>query len=317
MRSVISKKLLELIPVLLLVSFGTFMLLSLLPGDPAVAILGTGHPKADYVRVSQDLGLDRPVLVRYGNWLGGAFTGDLGDSLIPPTGTVVHKVSLALPVSLELAILGMIIALTVSIPLAMFSAYRPNGRVDRIIGAGTFGSLSVPTFLSGLILILLFVNQVQIFPRAEWVRVSTSLSGNLYHAILPAVIISLVPTAVFTRILRADLVTTLREDFILAAKAKGMPAWRILLRDALRPSSFSLITLAGVQLGVLIGSTVIVETLFSLPGMGTLIVGSATQGDVPVVQGGVLIIAVIYVLVNAAIDISYGFIDPRIRRGRA
>jgi peptide/nickel transport system permease protein len=311
----IPKKLASTAVVLLLVSFGTYMLVSLLPGDPAVAILGSGHPKGAYARLDEELGLDRPVLIRYGNWLLSALTGDLGNTLTPPGGTVVQRIMLALPVSVELAIAGLIIALIVSVPLAMWSAYRPNGRVDRIISVGTFGSLSTPSFLSGLILVLLFARETHLLPPTEWVRMSTSVLGNLYHLVLPAVTISLVPAAVLTRVLRSELITTMQEDFILTARAKGMAPWRILFRDALRPSSFSLVTVLGVQIGVLIGSTVVVEQIYALPGMGTLIVEASTQGDVRVVQGAVLIIAVIYVLTNLVIDMGYGLLDPRVRHG--
>jgi len=158
------------------------------------------------------------------------------------------------------------------------------------------------------------VNHLGWFPRSQWVRISEGLGQNLYHAILPAIAISLLEMAMFTRILRSDLVMTLGEKFILVAKAKGMSNTRLLFSDALRPSSFSLITMLGVVLGSMIGSTVIVETLFSLPGMGSLIVRAAQQGDMPMVQGAVLVIAVIYVVANGVIDIAYGYLDPRSRR---
>ncbi|MFD8432951.1 ABC transporter permease, partial [Streptomyces coelicoflavus] len=150
---------------------------------------------------------------------------------------------------------------------------------------------------------------------SEWVRIGDGdLLGNLHHAFLPALTVALAELAMFTRVLRGDLIVTLREDYILAARAKGMNPLRVLFTDALRPSSFSLVTLLGLSLGRLIGSTVVVEYLFSLPGMGTLIVNAAGQGDYPMVQGAVLTIAVIYVVINAGIDLSYGYLDPRTRR---
>jgi len=156
------------------------------------------------------------------------------------------------------------------------------------------------------------------FPRQGWVRLTSDdgLAENLRSAFLPALTLAAMEAAVWMRILRGDLITTLQEDFILAARAKGMPRWRILTFDALRPSSFSLITVLGVSLGRLIGGTVIVEQIFNLPGMGTLMVRSIRAKDVPVVQSAVLLIAVIYVLVNAAVDVAYAYLDPRIRRGR-
>lgn len=307
-------RLAELVGVLLIVSFGVFLLMSMLPGDPAVVILGEGHPPQAYADLRQELGLDRPLLQRYFDWLGGALTGDLGTSLVPPQSEVSDRVLDALPVSLQLAAMGLVFALLLSVPLAMWSAYREGGRVDRIISASVFSILSVPSFLAGLILIMVTVNWLGWLPRAEWVRISDDLGQNLYHAFLPALTISLMELAQFTRVLRNDLIVTLREDFILAARAKGMSPLRILFVDALRPSSFSLVTLLGVSLGRLIGSMVIVEYLFALPGMGSLVVDAANQGDFPMVQGVVLVIAGIYVLSNATIDLSYGYLDPRIRR---
>jgi peptide/nickel transport system permease protein len=304
----------ELAAVLLIVSFGTFMLVSLLPNDPAVTILGEGRDPAEYAAVREDLGLNDPLPVRYVDWLGSALSGDLGETVVPPYTDVLDRVAAALPVSVELAVLGMGMALLFSIPLAMWSAYHAGGRVDRVISATAFGVLSVPSFLAGLLVIMVFANQLGWFPRAQWVRISDSLGDNLYHAFLPALVIALAETALFTRILRNDLITTLQEDFILAAKAKGMSARHILLSDALRPSSFSMVTLLGISLGRLIGSTVIVEYLFALPGMGSLVIGAANTGDFAMVQGAVLVIAGIYVLTNLLIDLSYGVLDPRIRR---
>ena len=313
MRKVVAK-LGELIAVLALVSFGVFLLVALIPGDPAAAILGPGHPKSDYAALRQELGLNESLWHRYGSWLGHALTGDLGHSIVPPQSGVMSRIGQALPVSLELAILGMAIALLIAIPLSLLSAYNEGGLVDRVVSAGMFAVLSVPSFVLGLLLIMGVVEQFGWLPRSQWVRLTTDLPGNLQHAILPAIVIALPEAALYTRILRNDLVRTLREDYVLAARAKGMPPWRVMVAEALRPSSFSLITILGISLGTLIGSTVIVEYLFSLPGMGTLIVTAASEGDFPMVQGAALVIAAIYVVVNATIDVGYGFLDPRTRR---
>lgn len=308
-------RVLELAGVLFIVSVGVFSLVVLLPGDPAVDILGAGRPPSEYAELRHDMGLDQPLHTRYFDWLGGVLTGDLGRSVVPPQSDVSDRVVSALPVSAEIAVLGLLIALLIAVPLAMWSAYREGGIADRIIGAGTFAVLSVPSFLAGLLLVMVMVNSLGWFPRSEWVRIGDGdLIGNLHHAFLPALTVALVELAMFARVLRGDLIVTLREDFILAARAKGMSPLRILFADALRPSSFSLVTLLGLSLGRLIGSTVIVEYLFSLPGMGSLVVNAANQGDYPMVQGAVLTIAVIYVVINAGIDFSYGHLDPRTRR---
>ncbi len=313
MRRVL-RKLVELVSVLALVSFGVFLLVALLPGDPASAILGPGKPPEAYAALRAELGLDQPIWQRYLDWLGGALSGDLGSSIVPPQLPVLDRIQAALPVSLELAVLGLLIAVVLAIPLALWSAYREGQLADRAVSSSVFAILSTPSFLLGLLLILITADGLGWFPRAQWVRLSESVGGNLDHAILPAIVIALPEMALFTRILRNDLVTTLSEDFVLAARAKGFPPWRVMVVEALRPSSFSLVTVLGLSLGTLIGSTVIVEYLFTLPGMGSLVVNAAGQGDFPVVQGAALVIAFIYVLINTGIDLTYGYLDPRTRR---
>lgn len=312
----VGAKLGQLVAVLLIVSFGTFMLSMLLPGDPAVAILGEGQPPEAYDVVRQELGLNEPWFERYVDWLGSMLGGDFGTSLIPPHNDVADQLRAAFPVSLQLAVMALVFALAVSVPLAMISAYRPGGLVDRAVSAGTFAILAVPSFVAGLVLIAVAVNQLDLFPRGQWVRLSESVPDNLYHAFLPMLTIALLEIPTFTRVLRGDLVSTLQEDFVLASRAKGMPSWRIMVFDAFRPSSYAMITVIGLSLAQLIGSTVIVEVLFSLPGMGSLVVDAAGQGDLAVVQGAVLVIAATYVLVNAAVDATYSIVDPRIRRGQ-
>lgn len=190
--------------------------------------------------------------------------------------------------------------------------YPPDEGRNRYLALGLGGAAVV-----GLVTVALWTSWPE-FPRQGFVRLTSDegIGTNLRHAFLPALTLALTEAAVFMRLLRSDLISTLQDDFILSAKAKGMPVWRILLHDALRPSSFSLVTVAGVALGRLIGGTVIVETIFNLPGMGTMIVDAIGANDFRVVQAGVLVIAVFYVALNAIIDISYAYLDPRIRRGR-
>ncbi|MEO8693784.1 MAG: ABC transporter permease [Acidimicrobiales bacterium] len=310
-------RLLLIVPVLFLVSLGTFQLITLVPGNPEVEILGSNASAEDYVRVRSELGLDKPWAERYFSWLGDAVRGDLGKNVLPPVESVKAKLMRAFPVSLELAGLAIGLALLISIPSAMVAAYRPGGAFDRTISSTAFAFISVPSFLLGILLKLAFALNWQLLPDSLWVRITEGgLIENLKHAVLPVLSIALVEVAVFTRLLRNDLMATLQDDFILAARAKGMTPRHIMTREALRPSSFSLITLAGVSLGRLIGGTVIVEQLFGLPGVGAVVVAAAGKKDYPLVQGGVLIIACAYVLINVLIDISYALLDPRIRRGR-
>jgi peptide/nickel transport system permease protein len=308
----------HLVLVLFLVSIGTFMLLQLTPGDPAIAILGNSATPQAVKQIDHQLGVDQPLLTQYGHWMSHALTGNLGRSLVPPGGTVAGRIGQALPVSLELTILAVAMALAMAIPIGVWSAYRAGGQFDRFFSGASFGLLSTPGFVTGLVLALLFALEVRAFPRSQWVRITSNqgLGANLSHAFLPALTLALPLMAIYTRLLRADMVQTLQEDYITFARAKGMPVRRLLLRYALRPSSISLITLSGVTLGALIGGTVIVETIYALPGMGQLLVSAVSDNDYPIVQGVVLVIAVSYVLVNLFVDASYGFLDPRTRRGR-
>jgi peptide/nickel transport system permease protein len=311
-------RIIHLVVVLLLVSFGTFMLLQLTPGDPAVSILGSNATPDSVRELHAQLGLNKPLAQQFGHWLGGAVHGDVGTSVVPPGGSVAGRIGQALPVSVELAVLAMVLALLFAIPIAVWSAYREGGAFDRIFSSVSFGLLSVPTFVSGLVLALLFSLQWRVLPRSEWVRLTSTqgIRSNLSHALLPAITLALGEIAVFSRLLRVDLSHTLREEFIATARAKGMPTRRVLIGHALRPSSFSLITLSGVSLGRLIGGTVIVEVIFGLPGIGSLLVNAVGSGDYPLVQGIVLVIAVIYVAINQVVDLSYRLIDPRTRSGR-
>ena len=318
MLRLVVTKLALVIPVLLLVSIGTFVLLQLGPGDPTIAVLGESGTNEDYARVRAEMGRNDPPVQRYLDWLGGVLQGDLGRNLVPPIENVSDRLLRAFPVNVELALLAIVMALLIALPLAMWSAYHAGGRVDRFVAAGTIGTISVPSFLLGLLLLLVFAITWHVFPLGQWARPSEAGWGqNLRHAFLPALTLALAEAPVFVRLLRNDLVATLREDFILAARAKGMPARHIMLREALRPSSFSLITLAGVSAGRLLGGTVLVEAIFQLPGIGSVIIKGAQNNDFKLVQGGVLLVAVVYLLINLIVDVLYGYLDPRVRRRHA
>ncbi|EME16700.1 ABC transporter permease [Rhodococcus triatomae] len=299
--------------VVLLVTMAVVALLSMAPGSVAQVILGENATPEAVAEMNTELGFDDPVWLQYVHWLGNALTGDLGTS--PLTGqSVSEAIAERLPVTLQLAFMGLIIALVVALVMGVVSASRPGSGVDRGINATSAVFLSVPAFIAGPILIYFFAIKLQWFPVMGWSRISEGLVDNLTCALLPAVAIALTEIAAFHRLLRTDLIGTLREDYVAAARAKGMPSWYVMFRHALRPSSFSLITLAGINLGRLIGGTVIVETLFGLPGLGQLVASSITSRDVIMVQGIVVFIAVVYVLVNTVVDLSYQVIDPRVRK---
>lgn len=313
MISTVSKRVGRSLLVVLLVTIAVVALLSFAPGSVAQVILGENATPEAVAKMNSELGLDEPFWVRYIDWLGNAVRGDLGTS--PLTGQSVSEAIVErLPVTLQLAAMGLIIALLVSLVIGIVSASRPGSKVDRGINALSAVFLSVPAFIAGPVLIYYFAIQLQIFPVMGWSRISEGLGDNLRGAILPAIAIALTEIAAFHRLLRTDLIGTLREDFVASARAKGMPSWYVMMRHALRPSSFSLITVAGINLGRLIGGTVIVETLFGLPGLGQLVASSITSRDVIMVQGIVVFIAVVYVGINTLVDLSYQVIDPRVRK---
>lgn len=307
------KKLPWLIGTLLAVSFFTFMLVSLLPGDPAVLILGSGGVSPEAVAALRlELGLDRPLLVRYLDWLGSALTGDLGRS--PMTGQAVMDAILArLPVTIQLGVMAIVIALVLAVPLAMLSAYFAGSRLDRAISGIGFALMSVPGFMMAIFLILIFAVNLGWLPATGWIPFSVSPGANLRSALLPALSLAMIELALYMRLLRTDLIDTLQQDYITLARAKGLPSWRIMTRHALKPSSFSLLTVVGLQLGGVISGAIIVEEIFALPGVGRLLYQSILQRDLLMVQGIVLFIATAYVLVNFVVDLCYSLLDPRVR----
>ena len=309
----VSKRVGRSVVVVLLVTIAVAALLSLAPGSVSHVMLGENATPEALAALDSKLGLNDPVWLQYALWLSDAVRGDLGVS--PLTGQSVREAIVErLPVTLQLALMGLTISLLVALVLGIVSASRPGSGTDRAINAVTSVFLSVPAFIAGPVLIYLFAIQVNYFPVTGWSRMADGLVDNLQSALLPALAISLTEIAAFHRLIRTDLIGTLREDFVVAARAKGMSNSYVMLRHALRPSTFSLITVAGINLGRLIGGTVVVETLFGLPGLGQLVALSITSRDVVMVQGVVVFIAIAYVGINAVVDLSYGLIDPRVRK---
>jgi peptide/nickel transport system permease protein len=312
------RRLPAMLATLLIVSFLTFLLTSLLPGDPAVQILGADSANdPDSIEVvREELRLDDPLLERYGAWLSDVATGDLGRSFRTDQ-QVADAIRERLPVTLEVGGLAVLIALAFAIPLGTLSAFRAGSRADRLVTGASFGLLALPPFMVAILLILVFAVTLGWLPATGWVRFTADPLDNLRHAILPALSLAVGEMAVYTRLLRADMITTLQQDSITMARAKGIPTKRILFRHALRPSSFSLMTVVGLQVATIIGGAVIIETLFALPGVGRLLVDSILQRDLIMVQGCALVIAIAFVVINFIVDILYTFLDPRIRHGSA
>jgi len=311
------RRLPSLLATLFAVSLLTFLMTSLLPGDPALQILGAENATPEAIAaVRADLGLDDPLPVRYLHWIGDALTGDFGRSYRtnePVSAAIIDR----LPVTAEIGILAIVIALLIAIPVGMLSAYRAGTRTDKLISSTSFGLLAVPNFMVAIFLILIFAVWLGVLPATGWVNFTDDPVQNLRSALLPALSLAIAEMAVYTRLLRTDMIGTLQQDFVTMARVKGVSNRRILFRHALRPSSFSLMTVAGVQVGAIIGGSVVIETLFALPGVGRLLLEAVLVRDLLMVQGVALVIAVSYVVVNFTVDILYSYLDPRISHGRS
>jgi peptide/nickel transport system permease protein len=316
MLSYIRAKALHLVPVLFVVTCFSFLLTSLLPGDVALVMAGPNATPEAVASLRSELQLDQPLPVRYVDWLGRAVRGDLGASPRSHV-TVVQSIQDRLPISLELLVLATLIGLVVAIPVGIASAYRAGGLLDQAASGAAFGILAVPGFVVAIVLIYLFAVQFDLVPATGYTPLLTDPVANLRSFFLPALTIGLGEAAAYTRLLRSDMIATLQEDYIAMARAKGLPTWHILTRHALKPSSFTLLTVLGINIGRLMGGALIVETIFALPGVGRLLVESIYARDLVVVQGVVAFVAVAFVLVNFGVDLLYAVLDPRIRHGRA
>lgn len=309
-------RLVGLAATLLAVSFLTFLLTSLLPGDPAALMLGqAGVTRQALASVHAELGLNHSLIVRYFIWLGHLLHGNFGFSYAS-NASVGSLISSHLPVTAEIILLAMVISIILAVPLGMYTAYRAGRVSDQVSATVSFVMLAIPSFVLALLLILLLAVDVHAFPASGWIPLTQDPVQNLHSAALPALTLALPQVAIFARLLRGDMITTLHEDYVSLAKAKGLSTLRILVVHAFRPSSFSLVTVVGLQVGFLLGGTVIVENLFSLPGIGSMLVSAINERDLITVQAVTLFIAATFVIVNFGVDLIYALLDPRIRRGR-
>jgi peptide/nickel transport system permease protein len=314
---VAARRLLSAIPVVWGVTLLTFLILNALPGDAASALLGINATPAEVREFSIKLHLNEPLWSRYGHWLGGALTGNLGTSLASPQ-SVASILGQRLPVTLELVIYALVMTLVVSVPAAVLSARRPRGIIDRLSMVGSMASISIAPYVLALLLVIVFAVHWSVFPAIGYQPVSQGLGGNLRDMTLPSIVLALPLIGFYTRFLRADLLEQMQsEDYIVTARAKGVSEWRVLTRHALRNSFIGLLTVIGLNLATLIGATVIIEQIFSLPGIGYELLQAISNRDVPVVEGIVLVFGTVVVLANLATDLLYSVFDPRIRHVRA
>ncbi|MGA2956371.1 MAG: ABC transporter permease [Thermodesulfobacteriota bacterium] len=314
MKAFIIRRLLQTLITLFVVTLISFTLCMILPGDPSLAVVGSEGASEEMIKiVRQELGLDQPVVVQYFKWLVALVSGDFGISIR----TRVHVLTLfgqRLPLTLELLGLGILFALLVAIPMGILSALKPNTWVDT---AGTILSVSgvaMPQFFLGMLLILLFPIWLGWLPSSGYVPPAESLAGNLKGMILPAISLGSVVAAEIMRQLRSSMLEVLNEEFVQTARAKGASEFMVIIKHVLRNALIPVVTLLGMRIGRLIGGIVIIEVVFSLPGIGRLLMNAVLFNDFPVLQTGVLLVALAVTFLNLLADISYSFLDPRIRR---
>jgi peptide/nickel transport system permease protein len=311
------RRLLAVIPVLLGVTFLTYVVMNLLPGDAAQELLGANATPAQVHQLEIQLHLNEPFWVRYGGWLGGLLHGNLGTSLVSRE-NVTTVLGQRLPVTAELLIYAFAGSIVFAVGLAVLAARKPNGIADRISMVVSMTGLSVAPYVLALVLIYIFAVRLQWFPAIGYTSLTQNPGANIRSLTLPAIAIGFPLFSVYTRLLRADIVEQMqREDYIVTARAKGVPPWRVLIRHALPNSLFGLITLVALNLGTLVGAAAIIEPIFSLPGVGAILIQSITDHDVPVVEGIVVVFAVVVVLAGLLADLLYATLDPRIRYERA
>jgi peptide/nickel transport system permease protein len=307
------RRFVQLVAVTFIISVLVFLLVHLLPGDPATVILGSSDTAHNRAVLYKQLGLNKPLVQQYATWLAAVFHGNLGQSYLDHE-TVTHIIATGFPIDLELIIISQVIAFGVALPLALVTSRRPNGAFDNVSTTTTFGMLALPPFVIAPIMVAVFAVGLGWFPATGYVPLSQSIGTNLHDMILPSLAITAGSVAVYYRLFRSDLISTLQEDFITMARSKGLSNRSIMLRHAFRPSTFSLLAASGVNIGALLAGTFIVEYLFAIDGLGYSLVVAVQQRDYLVVQGITLVVAVAYVVLQFVIDFLFTVVDPRVTR---
>ncbi len=298
------KRLLQIIPLLFLVSLVVFVLLSFAPGDPALLILGSQATEEKIIEVRESLGLNDPLYIRYFNFLKNLFLhGDLGRSF-QSRRPVVQEIARTLPVSIRLSFNGIVISTIVAIFLGVISAVKQYSFVDNITKVIVLAGVSMPIFWLGLVMIVIFSVTLRLFPSSGW--------GDFRHMVLPSVTLAAYPLATLARLTRSTMLEEIRKDYIRTARSKGLSENIVIYKHTLRNALIPVITMSGVQFGLLISGSILTETVFAIPGIGRLTVMAVYTRDYPIIQGTILICAAIVAFINLMVDLSYTFLDPRI-----
>jgi peptide/nickel transport system permease protein len=312
MLSYFLRRVLATIPVVLMVALFVFSLLYIAPGDPAAIIAGDQASPDDVERIRASLGLDRPFLVRFIEWLWNVMHGDLGTSIFTNL-SVTHMISQRIEPTVSLMILTLILSLSVAIPMGVIAAWKHGTWIDRIVMMVAVFGYSTPVFVVGYLLAYVFALQLDWLPVQGFTSIREGLFPFLRNLILPAVALGLIYMALIARITRATMLDVLSQDYVRTAKAKGVEQKGILFVHALKNAAVPIVTIVGIGFATLIGGAVVTESVFAIPGLGRLTVDAILRRDYPVIQGVVLLFSFTYVLVNLAVDLLYTVFDPRIR----
>ncbi|MFY9317856.1 MAG: ABC transporter permease [Burkholderiales bacterium] len=306
------RRLLATLPVLLIVAVLVFMVLRLAPGDPAAILAGDAASTEQIARIRASLGLDQPILAQFGIWLANIATGDLGESFYYKM-KVTALIGQRLEPTLVLATLTIVLAIAVAVPLGVVAAWRFGGWFDRALMGFSVLGFSVPVFVLAYILIYIISLKLGWLPVQGYQRIADGFWPFLRHLILPAVTLSVIYIALIARVTRASVLEALGEDYIRTARAKGLPEFRVLVRHGLANAAVPIVTVIGIGIALLIGGVVVTESVYAIPGLGRLTVDAVLARDFPTIQGVILFFSFVYVMLNLLIDLSYVFLDPRIR----
>ncbi|WP_353182979.1 ABC transporter permease [Bosea sp. (in: a-proteobacteria)] len=312
MTAYVLRRLLQMLPVLLLASFAIFAMIYAVPGGPVAVIVGENAGPEEIAAAIRRYGLDRPMAVQYLDWLGRALAGDFGSSLHSRQ-PVLQLIGERLPATLQLALAAIVVALAIGIPVAIASAVRPNSWIDRLLSGWSALALGVPTFWLGILLILLFAVELHWLPSASrHVPFWQAPLDALRSLALPALTLGVYVSGILARFLRASLIGEARADYVRTARAKGVPERRIVGLHIMRNAMLPFVTIVGLMMANFIGGAVVTEAVFTYPGLGRLLIQAISTRDYPLIQGCILVILIAYMLINLLVDALYAWIDPRI-----
>jgi peptide/nickel transport system permease protein len=312
MRRVLLQRVAVLVPTLLLASFVVFMLLQLVPGDPAVTIAGEQATVEQLAEIRDRLGLNDPLLLQYWHWLTDAVHGNLGTSLTSGEG-VVDAIQRTLPPTLHIVIGGLVVAALLGVPAGVAAGRRANTPTDTAIASASSAGVAMPSFWLGLILVSVFALRLDWLPATSFVSITEDPVEAIKHLILPAVAIGVVGAAEIARQLRAVMIEILATDHVRTLRAKGLSERRIVWRHALKNAAVPLLTIIGLQVNRFLGATVVIEAVFGISGLGTLVINATQKHDFPIGQGVILVLVLVVIFTSFVVDISYRIFDPRIR----